>query len=232
MQAVPVLELASEDSPLEAARASRGLSREEAAARAALSEDEVTWLEEGRLYRFRSQQQAVAALVTYAAALRIDHREALALAGRPVPPADPAKTRPRILAALAVLLLLTLLAAALTVGRLTAGDADQPRPSAQLPPPWRISVDVLNGAGDRNHTGRVADEINALGYTVNDVRRAARFDYTETAVYYPPAAKALADRLARELCAPTKPLPNGKDKRRLVVIVGPATAVPDAACHS
>ena len=230
MQAVPLRELASEDSPLETARASRGLSREDAAERAALSADEVAWLEEGRLYRFGSQQQAVAALVTYAAALRIDHREALALAGRPVPPADPAKTRPRLLAALAVLLLLTLLAAALTVGRLAGQSNAERAPADKLPPPWRVSVDVLNGAGDRNYTGRVADRINALGYTVNDVRRATRFDYPETAVYYPPAAGQLADRLARQLCVPTKPLPAGKDKRRLVVIVGPAEAVPAADC--
>ena len=229
MQAVPLLERTSEDSPLEAARTNLALSREEAAKRAALSTDEVTWLEEGRLYRFRSQQQAVAALVTYAAALRIDHREALSLAGRPVPPADPAKTRPRLLAALAFLLLLTLLAAALTVGRLTAEDAEQPG-AAALPPPWRVSVDVLNGSGDIEHTRDVADRINELAYQVGNVRRAGRFDYPETAVYYPPAAKPLADRLGRQLCAPTKPLPAGKDKRRLVVIVGPARAVPDADC--
>ena len=229
MHAVSVLELANEDSPLEAARARRGLSREQAAERAALSADEVTWLEEGRLYRFRSQQQAVAALLTYAAALRIDHREALELAGRPVPPADPAKMRPRLLATLAVLLLLTLLGAALTAGRL-AGGAEQPDAAPQLAPPWRVSVDVLNGSGDIEHTRDVADRINGLAYEVRHVRRAGRFDYPETAVYYPPAAKALADRLAGQLCVPTKPLPAGKEKRRLVVIVGPAKAVPDAGC--
>ncbi|MDQ3992651.1 MAG: helix-turn-helix domain-containing protein [Actinomycetota bacterium] len=229
MQAVPVLEFANEDSPLEAARTSRGLSREDAAERAALTADEVTWLEEGRLYRFRSQQQAVAALVTYAAALRIDHREALELAGRPVPPADPARTRARLLAGLAIVFIVLMLAAALTVGRLAGGNADQPA-AAQLPPPWRVSIDVLNGSGDIEHTRNVADRINALEYLVRSVRRASRFDYPETAVYYPPGAKPLADRLAAELCVPTKPLPAGKDKRRLVVIVGPARAVPDADC--
>lgn len=223
VNAVPMVEPGHEESPLEAARARRGLTRDEAAARAALSPDEVVWLEEGRLYRFRTSQQAIAALVTYAASLGIDHREALELAGRPVPPLDPRKARPRLLAACAVALVLVLLGVAVAAPR--AG-RDAPAADglagAQLPPPWRVKVLVLNGSGDRNHTGRVADRINALAYDVQRVARADRFDYPETAVYYPRGGELLALRLGKALCAPTKPLPAGNDKRRLVVIVGPA----------
>ena len=55
------------------------------------------------------------------------------------------------------------------------------------------------------------------------IRKADNFDYTETAVYYPLGAEALAQRLADSLCVDTKPLPGGTNRRRLVVIVGPAT---------
>src|SRR3954452_16331365 len=96
VNAIHALDHDSGPSPLEVARARRGLSREEAAAQTALSVDEITWLEEGRLYRFRSAHGAVAAATTYAAALHVEHREALELAGRPVPP-RPASRRSRYL---------------------------------------------------------------------------------------------------------------------------------------
>jgi hypothetical protein len=55
------------------------------------------------------------------------------------------------------------------------------------------------------------------------VRRADRFDYRETAVYYEPGGNAIAARLASDLGVETKPLPGGNDPRHLIVIVGRAT---------
>ena len=49
---VPALEARSETPPLAAARMRRQLTVESAAKLARLTPDEVTWLEEGRLYRF------------------------------------------------------------------------------------------------------------------------------------------------------------------------------------
>ncbi len=221
VNAVPALLSDHEDSPFEAARTRRSLSREEAATLAALSLEEVAWLEEGRLYRFASPHDALAAGVAYGSALGIDHREALELAGRPAPPRDAGRTLTRLVGGIAVTLVLALLAAAVVVPRLVHNDEHDPLAGASLPAPWRISVDVLNGAGDVNHTRRVADRIGSLAYRVGRVRPADRFDYPETAVYYPSDRQLLAERLARELCAPTKPLPAGNSKLRLVVIVGP-----------
>jgi hypothetical protein len=61
-----------------------------------------------------------------------------------------------------------------------------------------------------------------MGYLIERVSRADRFDYRQTSVYYPPGGEALAARLARELGVATKPLPGGASPRRLVVVVGPA----------
>ncbi|MGZ8694950.1 MAG: LytR C-terminal domain-containing protein, partial [Gaiellaceae bacterium] len=208
-------------STLELARARRGLNREAAAALTALSVDEITWLEEGRLYRFRSAHGAVAAATTYAAALDIEHREALELAGRPVPP-RPASRRSRFIVLGGVaLVLLVVIAAVGAVSQL--GGGSESSTSAQLPPTWNIQVDVFNGGGDIAYTRKVADEINGLAYHLGPVRKADNFDYTETAVYYPPGAEALAQRLGDSLCVDAKPLPGGKDRRRLVVVAGPAS---------
>jgi hypothetical protein len=162
---------------------------------------------------------AVSAVLSYATMLGIDRREALELAGRPVAPKPPEST-PRLLGAAALAALLALAAVALIAPRFTGSDQS---PAEKLPPPWRVSVDVLNGSGDINHTRRVADRIGSLAYHVENVRRADRFDYPETAVYYEPGGKAIAGRLAEELDVATKPLPGGSNPRRLVVIVGPAT---------
>jgi hypothetical protein len=91
-----------------------------------------------------------------------------------------------------------------------------------LPPAWRVAVDVLNGNGDIEYTRRVASRIGALGYRVERVTRANRFDYPQTAVYYEPGGEVLAARLAHAIGVPIRPLPGGHDPRRLVVIVGPA----------
>lgn len=128
---------------------------------------------------------------------------------------------PRILAAALLAAIFAVVAVALANPRLTASTTGEGAQS--LPPPWRIRVDVLNGSGDMSHTRRVANRIGALAYQIARVRRADRFDYPETAVYYQPGGKAIAKRLAASLDTQTKPLPGGKDPRRLIVIVGPRT---------
>ena len=57
---------------------------ESAAKLARLTPDEVTWLEEGRLYRFPSADSASLALLLYATGLGISRREARRLAGLPI----------------------------------------------------------------------------------------------------------------------------------------------------
>jgi hypothetical protein len=90
-----------------------------------------------------------------------------------------------------------------------------------LPKPWQLHIDVLNGNGDINWTRQIASRIAALGYQVTRVARGDRFDYAQTAVYYQPGGRAVAARLGRQLNVATRPLPGGKNPRRLVVIVGP-----------
>ena len=212
-----------EPSPLAAARIARQLPLREAAAKAGLTEDEVLWLEEGRVYRFASPDDALLALLLYATALGINHREARQIAGLPVPP-KPLEVNPR--ARLAVLAAITAALMALVIALVLPGRSDdgavaRAAAEAKLPAPWKISVDVYNGCGDINWTRRVADRVGALGYQVRRVSRADRFDYPRTAVYFEPGGQELAARLARELGVIAKPLPGGKNARRLVVIVGP-----------
>jgi len=95
-------------------------------------------------------------------------------------------------------------------------------PRTDLPPTWKVEVDVLNGSGDMNYTRTVADRIGAMAYRIERVTRATRFDYTRTAVYFPPGAEGLGERLAGQLGVQALPLPGGTNTRRLVVIVGPA----------
>jgi LytR cell envelope-related transcriptional attenuator len=214
-------------SALAQSRVARQLPLREAASRAGLTEDEVTWLEEGRVYRFRTPDDAMLALLLYATALGIEHREARQLAGMPVPP-KPLQTNPRarliVLGAVAAALA-ALVAAVVLPGR----DADRARAAqaaitaeeARLPPPWDVRVDVFNGNGDINWTRQYATRIGSLGYQVTRVARADRFDYAQTAVYYQPGGRSLAARLSRQLGIVTKPLPGGATPKRLVVIVGP-----------
>jgi hypothetical protein len=136
--------------------------------------------------------------------------------------ASRADNLPRILGAGVLATIFAVVAVALADPRL-AGDIEAGAGAQNLPPPWRVSVDVLNGSGDLNHTRKVADRIGALAYHISRVRRADRFDYPETAVYYQPGGKAIAARLAASLGTKKKPLPGGKDPRHVIVIVGPAT---------
>src|SRR5205085_7165338 len=80
-------------------RLRRRLGIEEAAARANLSLEDVRALEEGRIYRFRSVDDALARALVYAAALGLSEREARSVAG--LPPGS--KPRSRIVRRAAVL---------------------------------------------------------------------------------------------------------------------------------
>jgi transcriptional regulator with XRE-family HTH domain len=209
----------SGSSPVAAARLRRRLTVEDAARRSGLSAEEIAWLEEGRLYRFATSDDALAAAVVYAAALGVGPAEAREHAG--LPP-QPARGRTRRLAILAILAVsIAGLAAAVAFTGPSHQSRSATRHGAALPPPWRVRVDVLNGAGDINWTRQVASRIGALGYRLGRVARANRFDYRSTAVYYEPGGQAIAIRLARALGTVTSPLPGGSNPRRLVVIVGP-----------
>ena len=229
MALVSPLEPTSDRSPLAAARLRRQLTLEDAAKQAKLTPEEVSWLETGRLYRFRSSESATLALLLYSTSLEIERREARKLAGLPVPP-RPFDRNPlrRVVTLAAVLGIVVAIGAAVivvpgSVSEHTRGTDGATAP--KLPPAWKVAVDVLNGSGNIVYTRRVADRITALAYTVRSVRRADRFDYPQTAVYFEPGGAALAKRLADQLGVTTKPLPGGKNPRRLVVVVGPERAV-------
>jgi hypothetical protein len=223
MEAVPALHPRGEAPPLTAARLRRQLTVESAAKLARLTPDEVTWLEEGKLYRFPSGDSAALALMLYATGLGISRREARSLAGLPLV-ARPRRDQVRQIAGMLIgVVVLVSIAGAFALPGLLHG-ATKPAAAAQsdLPPPWKVEVDVLNGSGDMNYTRNVADKIGAMAYRIERVTRATRFDYTRTAVYFPPGAEALGQRLAGQLGVQALPLPGGTNTRRLVVIVGPA----------
>src|SRR2546421_8845246 len=79
--AAPTADPPRPPSPLAAARLLRQLTVEEAARRAGLRPEEVEWLEDGRVYRFRTTDEALAVAAVYASALEVTHREARELAG-------------------------------------------------------------------------------------------------------------------------------------------------------
>src|SRR5919201_6586506 len=145
MELVQSLEEPGAGSPLAVARLHRQLTLAETARRAGLSEEEARWLEEGRVYRFPSADDALLAALLYGTALGVDNREARELAGLSVP-AVPVERNPlpRLIAVGALVMGVALLAAFLLIPRAGGG-----RKSADsgpvLPPPWRINVSVLNG---------------------------------------------------------------------------------------
>jgi transcriptional regulator with XRE-family HTH domain len=217
------IEETAASSALGAIRLRRRLDVEEAARRSGLSREEVGWLEEGRLYRFASPDEAIAATIVYATTLGIGTAEARELAGLPAPEPAADRTRVRRMAVFAALAatIAALAASIVFTGHDERSAAPSARPGVSLPPSWKVRVDVLNGAGDINWTRRVASRIGALGYRLGRVARADRFDYPRTAVYYEPGGQPVAVRLARSLGTVTAPLPGGSNPRRLVVIVGP-----------
>lgn len=224
MEAVPALHPRGEKPPLAAARLRRQLTVESAAKLARLTPAEVTWLEEGRLYRFPSADSASLALLLYATGLGISRREARRLAGLPIV-SRPRREQVRQIAGMAIgAVVLTAAIGAFFLPGLASGTkpASASHAAADLPPTWRVDVDVLNGSGDMNYTRSVASKIGALAYRITRVTRADRFDYTQTAVYFHPGGERLAERLARQLGVQARPLPGGGNPSRLVVVVGPA----------
>jgi transcriptional regulator with XRE-family HTH domain len=215
-----------ERSALASARLQRRLTIDETAKRSGLTSDQVEWLEQGRVYRFPSADHALEAVLLLTTALEIDRREARQLAGLPVPP-GPLGVNPtgRLFVVAAISAALMALVAFVFVPVVSPNSAPPVDPvlaqAASLPKPWQIQVHVLNGAGDINWTRQIASRIQSLAYTVKEVRRADRFDYPRTAVYYPPGHRLIAVRLARQLGVVTLPLPGGANENRLVVIVGP-----------
>jgi hypothetical protein len=225
MEAVPALHPRGETPPLAAARLRRQLTLESAAKLARLTPEEVTWLEEGKLYRFPSGDSAALALLLYTTGLGIGRREARRLAGLPLV-ARPRRDQIRQVAGMLIgaIVLVSIVGAFVLPGLLHGATSPSSPAAAQadLPPPWKVDVDVLNGSGDMNYTRTVADKIGAMAYRIERVTRADRFDYTQTAVYFHPGGERLAARLAGELGVQARPLPGGGDADRLVVVVGPA----------
>jgi hypothetical protein len=222
VQIVPLHDQGADRSLLAAARLHRRLTVAGAARRAGITEDEARWLEEGRIYRFRSVDAAMLSLLLYSTALGIDHREAQELAGLPVPPMpfQPGnRVRFTVVAAVAALLAALLTA----VGFSKLGDTAtlKPLPAVpQLAPPWKLNVDVFDGAHNIVRARSVASKIGAFGYQIERVRKATSSNYPRTTVYYEPGGDAYGARLAKQLGVTTAPLPGGHDPRRLVVIVG------------
>lgn len=213
----------TEPSPLARARVQRQLTVEQAARRAGLTPEEVGWIEDGRLYRFGPSEKATLALLLYATALDISRREARRLAGLPLLEST-SSNRLAVLAGVVATALAV--AAVFTLPQVlrSAGGNDAVA-TQNLPAPWKISVVVLNGGGDINYTRRVADRVGSMAYQIKRVARANRFDYPETAVYFPPGGEAIGRRLAKQLGVTARPLPAGKNPRRLVVIAGPPRAL-------
>jgi transcriptional regulator with XRE-family HTH domain len=207
----------SEPSPLASARLQRKLTIEEAARRAGLTADQIEWLEAGRVYRFPSADDALFAAVLYATGLGISQNEARGLARLPVAEKQERSPAGRMIGAAAAAMLL--IALAITLAGAFGGDAKK-RDAAPLVPPFKLSVDVLNGGGDIYYTRQVASKVGALGYKIKRVTKANRFDYPSTAVYFEPGGEAYGQRLADELGVEARPLPGGSNPRRLVVIAG------------
>ena len=210
------------------ARLRRQLRQEQVAQSSGITTEQVRWLEEGRVYAFRTPEDALAAAALLASGLEIDNYEARELAGLPVLPRS-IQRNPRGRLAVVGALVIVSAAAAIMLGYALRGPAGQVlslrNHGSALPAPWKTKVDVQNGSGDINYTRRVASRIAALGYQVVSVRRASRFDYKHTTVFYTDAGKgrALAERLSNSLGGvDVLPLPAGKDPLTIDVIVGPA----------
>ena len=194
---------------------------EEVAARSGLSPDDVACLEEGRIYRFPSVDQALAATLVYANALGISAREARTLAGLPAGPRGRwSLGRWAAIAAFAAALTSLVWFAIVPELRTDAGPASAVA-ERKLPPPWEIRVDVFNGTEVPNAATQLANTIGGpLAYRVGTVENSERLDYVQTRVYYPPGSSDVAERLADDLGVPTQALPGGEDPLRLIVIVG------------
>lgn len=218
------LDATPERSPLAEAREHHNLSIKQVAYRSGLSEEEIAWLEEGRIYRFHSQNQAILAAVLYASTVGIDRFEARRLAGLPVVGISRVNAKTRLIVVGAVAALLSALAVMMLVPniRLTQTRTVEAIPNVNLLPPWKLKVTVENGNGDIGWTRRLASRIGAMGYTISKVGRADRFDYSSSTVYYGAGASGVGTRLARQLCVTAQQAP-GLLKNELLVVVGPQT---------
>lgn len=218
------LDAIPERSPLAEAREHRELSIKQVAYRSGLTEEEVEWLEDGRIYRFPSQNQAILAAVLYATALGIDRYEARRLAGLPLVGISRVNARARLIVVGAVAALLSALAVMMIAPNLslTRTRTVEAIPNANLLPPWKLQVTVENGNGDITWTRTVASRIGAMGYTIAKVGRADRFTYPQTTVYYGPGGQDVGVRLARQLSVSATETP-GLTTTQLLVIVGPRT---------
>ena len=217
------LDATPQHSPLAEARERRDLSIKQLAYRTGLSEAEIEWLEEGRLYRFPSQNAAILSAVVYATALGIDRYEARRLAGLPVTGAVRVNAKARLIVVGGIAALLS----ALAVMVLAPGFSPRTRtveaiPNANLLPPWKLKITVENGTGDINWTREIASRVGAMGYSIAHVGKADRFDYTHTTVYYGPGGQGVGVRLARQLAVTAEQAP-GLPPTQLLVVVGPKT---------
>lgn len=211
-----------EMSPLGRARIRRRLTIEEAAARAELDPDDLRCLEEGRIYRFPSVDDAIAAALIYATALGISRKEAREIAGLPSTAERWSLRRwAGVLVFAGALVALSWFAVIPEVRERGSAEPTAAVTAQKLPPPWEIRVDVYNGTEVPNAATRLANEIGGpLAYRLGTVENAERLDYTETRVYYPPGSQEIAARLAADLGVETAALPGGDDPNRLLVIVG------------
>ncbi len=211
-----------ETSPLGRARVHRRLTIEEAAARAGLDPADLRCLEEGRIYRFPSVNDALAAALIYATALGVSRNEARRLAG--ISSTRERWSRRRLLGMLTFAAAVAALAWFAVVPEVRERGPGEPTAAElvqKLPPPWKIRVDVYNGTEVPNAATRLANEIGGpLAYRLGAVDNAERLDYAKTRVYYPPGSHEIAKRLAEDLEVETAALPGGDDPNRLLVIVG------------
>jgi LytR cell envelope-related transcriptional attenuator len=213
--------------PLAAARLRRRMTVEEAAARSGLAVEDVKCLEERRIYRFPSVDDAIGAALVYATAIGISAREARELAGLPAAPEH--WSLRRWLAILAFAATAAALAWFVVVPELRPEGDERTAVvdrTSRLPPPWEIRVDVFNGTKVPNAATVLANEIGGpLAHRIGTVENAERLDYVETRVYYPAGGHDIARRLADQLGVETAALPGAGEKNRLVVIVGRDRAV-------
>src|SRR5436305_14769174 len=94
MELAQPLDPTGEDSPLARARVHRQLTLEETARRAGITPEEAQSLEEGRVYRSATSDDALLAALLYGTALGIDHRQPRQLAGLPVRALPPPRPPP------------------------------------------------------------------------------------------------------------------------------------------